>query len=178
MSDAYRDGEAPLRAQLDELVARRDELEQALAATKRDLAAAERRLGRGASHRRAGLWWSALPVGVVCLSGWAFCCSGFRCCYPRSQSAKVGAETVRQAADLYMSTENDRVCPILERLVAKKKLDAKKVQDPWGRPYLVECTADDVRVTSAGKDGFFFTADDIRDDLTPAEMKRAAELNS
>ena len=178
MSDAYRDGEAPLRAQRSDLVSRRDELEDELAGIQRELAAIEKRLGHQSVPGRAVVWVLALPVGIICLSAWGLWCSGFRCCYPRPMAAKVGAEAVRQAADIYLNTEDESGCPILERLVAKKKLDAKKVQDPWGRPYLVECTADDVRVTSAGKDGFFFTADDIRDDLTPAEMKRAAELNS
>ena len=177
MSDAYRDGEEALRAQLDDLVWQRGVLEEELAGVRRDVAAVESRLGHSETSRGRACWWIlTIPVTIIGLSvfGLARC---HRCIYPRFQSAKVGAEMIRQAADLYAETEDAPGCPILERLVATKKLDSKKIDDPWGRPYLVECTGDDVHVTSAGKDGYFFTPDDIRDDFGASEMKRVAQLN-
>jgi general secretion pathway protein G len=177
MSDAYRDGEEALRAHLNDLVWQRGVLEEELASVQRDVAAVETRLGRSEAPRgRACFWILSIPVAIIGLSvfGLARC---YSCVYPRFRSAKIGAEVIRQAADVYRSTEDAAGCPILERLVATKKLDAKKVDDPWGRPYLVECTVDEVRVTSAGKDGRFFTPDDIRDSFGASEMKRIAELN-
>jgi general secretion pathway protein G len=177
VSDAYRHGDEALRAQLEDLVWQRGVLEEELVAVERELAALKARLGDPDTRRgRACIWVLTIPVAIIGLSlfGLARCHSYV---YPRSRSAEIGVHMIRQAAEAYRSTDDADGCPILERLVATKKLEARKVDDPWGRPYLVECTDDDVRVTSAGKDGRFFTTDDIRDDFGASEMELAAELN-
>lgn len=94
------------------------------------------------------------------------------------ESAKVGAEAVRQAAELYINTDQEGGgCPLIKDLIAAKKLDAKKTDDPWGSPYRIVCgDGDDLRVHSNGRDGKENTPDDVRDDFKPTDIKRVAEL--
>jgi general secretion pathway protein G len=95
----------------------------------------------------------------------------------RIQTAKVGADAVRQAAELHMNTDGGG-CPTVKDLVDGKKLDAKKTDDPWGHPYRIVCEnkSGDLRVYSNGKDGKENTPDDIRDDFKEADVKRVANL--
>ncbi|MFO0554893.1 MAG: prepilin-type N-terminal cleavage/methylation domain-containing protein [Polyangiaceae bacterium] len=94
----------------------------------------------------------------------------------RVEAAKVGAEAVRQAAELYMNTDAEGgACPTVQDLVAAKKLDAKKVDDPWGKPYRVVCEGDDIRVWSNGRDGKEGSPDDVADDFKPSQIKEVAE---
>lgn len=177
MSDAYRDGEHVLRARWDDLTLQRAALEQELTGVRQQIAEVEARLGRVDAGRGRGCYWVlALPVTIIGLSAWGLL-SVHAFVYPRSRAAEVGAQTMAQAADIYRDVEDDVSCPTVEHLVASKKLDARKIEDPWGRPYHIDCSAERVHAVSAGKDGRFFTPDDIRDDFTPAEMRRVAELN-
>ena len=91
------------------------------------------------------------------------------------QSAKVGAEAVRQAVDLYSVDGDSGACPQVKDLVDAKKLDAKKTDDPWGKPYKVLCDQGETRVLSFGADGQEGTGDDVRDDFKPSDIKAAAE---
>jgi general secretion pathway protein G len=95
----------------------------------------------------------------------------------RIQTAKVGADAVRNAAELHMNTDGGG-CPTVKDLVEGKKLDAKKTDDPWGHPYRIVCEDEggDLRVYSNGKDGKENTPDDIRDDFKEADVKRVANL--
>jgi general secretion pathway protein G len=94
------------------------------------------------------------------------------------EAAKVGAEAVKQAAELYANTEAEGgACPTVKDLVDAKKLDGKKTDDPWGSPYRVTCEdGGDIRVYSNGKDGKEGTPDDVRDDFKPSDVKRVAGL--
>jgi len=96
----------------------------------------------------------------------------------RVQNAKVGAEAVRGAVELYkVDAADGGNCPQMKDLVDAKKIDSKKTDDPWGKPYKVLCTeGDDVRVVSFGQDGQEGTPDDVRDDFKPSDIKRVAEL--
>lgn len=94
----------------------------------------------------------------------------------RVQSAQIGADVVKQATELYLNTDGDAsTCPTVKDLAEAKKLDPKKTDDPWGRPYRISCE-DDIRVYSNGKDGKENTPDDVRDDFKPADIKRVADL--
>lgn len=95
----------------------------------------------------------------------------------RIQTAKVGADAVRNAAELHMNTDGGG-CPTVKDLVDGKKLDAKKTDDPWGHPYRIVCDDEggELRVYSNGKDGKENTPDDIRDDFKEADVKRVANL--
>lgn len=94
------------------------------------------------------------------------------------EAAKVGAEAVRQAAELYLNTEAEGdACPTVKDLVQAKKLDEKKTDDPWGSPYRVACEeGGDLRVYSNGNDRKEGTPDDVRDDFKPSDIKRVADL--
>ena len=97
----------------------------------------------------------------------------------RIQAAQIGADVVRQAAELYLNTDGDTaVCPTVKDLVESKKLDGKKTDDPWGHQYRIVCDSEDgdLRVYSNGKDGKENTPDDVRDDSKPADIKRIANL--
>ncbi len=94
----------------------------------------------------------------------------------RVQSAQIGADVVKTAAELYLNTDGDAsTCPTVKDLAEAKKLDPKKTDDPWGRPYRISCE-DDIVVYSNGKDGKENSADDVRNDFKPADIKRVAEL--
>jgi len=94
------------------------------------------------------------------------------------QAAKVGAEAVKQAAELYLNMDADTdACPTVQDLIQSKKLDAKKTDDPWNKPYRIVCgEGGELRVHSNGPDGKEGTPDDVRDDFKPSDIKRVAEL--
>ncbi len=94
----------------------------------------------------------------------------------RIESAKVGAEAVRQAAELYQAEADAGECPQVKELADAKKLDAKKTDDPWGKPYKVLCDEGDVHAVSFGPDGQEGTGDDVRDDTSKAQIKKIAEM--
>jgi general secretion pathway protein G len=76
--------------------------------------------------------------------------------------AKSGAQTVRQAVMQWHLTNGDDNCPSVSQLAQDKFLDsATDHNDPWGQPYEIKCSTDDVIVTSAGPDKKKGTGDDI-----------------
>ncbi|APR82079.1 Hypothetical protein A7982_07428 [Minicystis rosea] len=88
-----------------------------------------------------------------------------------------GCQVVRQAAELYQNLEGSAdQCPTIQDLVTSKKLDGKKVDDPWGAPYKVDCTGGEVHGVSSGNDKKFGTQDDLRDDFKDADIKRVKNL--
>lgn len=92
-------------------------------------------------------------------------------------SAVVGAGVVKQAAELYMNMDaTDESCPTIKDLVSSKKIDAQKTDDPWGKPYKIVCEEGDIRVVSSGNDRQDGTADDVRDNFKPSDVKRIADL--
>ncbi len=96
----------------------------------------------------------------------------------RVKSAVVSAGSVKNAANLYREVDAEGgACPTIKDLIAAKKLDAKKTDDPWGNPYRIVCEDDgEVVVISNGRDGKENTPDDVRDDFKPSDVKRVAQL--
>jgi len=93
------------------------------------------------------------------------------------QSAVVGASAVKQAAELYINLDSDGgECPSLKDLVDVKNIDSSKTDDPFGKPYRIVCADGDVRVYSDGNDRQEGTADDIRDDMKPTDVKKISDL--
>ena len=90
------------------------------------------------------------------------------------QTAVLDAGTIRKAAELHQNLDNVEGCPSVQDLVASKKLESGKTNDPWGRPYKVICADGEVHVVSLGKDGKEGTPDDIRDDLKRSDIERIA----
>ena len=192
MRQPYRDDREVLQLRIEELRAEADALAE-LAAKGADarvrlvelhveLQRLERRLIDDADHVPSALsrrWVWMLRGGTVALLltliGFPFLSWAT---HPRSrvQPAKVGAEAIRGAVDLWQADGDEKVCPTLDVLVAARKLEANKTDDPWGTPYRIECADEDVRVWSNGKDRIAGTADDIADDFKPADIKRVASL--
>jgi general secretion pathway protein G len=76
--------------------------------------------------------------------------------------AKSGAQTIRQAVMQWHLTNGDDNCPTTAQLAQDKFLDsATDHDDPWGQPYEIKCTGDDVVVASAGPDKKKGTGDDL-----------------
>lgn len=95
----------------------------------------------------------------------------------RIKTAVLGCGTVRQAAELYQNLEGTAdQCPTIQDLVASKKLDGKKIDDPWGMPFKVVCADGDIHAISNGNDRKEGTPDDVRDDFKAADIKRVQGL--
>jgi general secretion pathway protein G len=97
----------------------------------------------------------------------------------RVRSAALGADQVRQAAKMHREIDlggDGQACPSVGELVSAKKLDGKRVKDPWGTRYEVRCESDEVRGRSAGGDRRLDTADDVHDDTAGAEVERIAGM--
>jgi general secretion pathway protein G len=85
--------------------------------------------------------------------------------YKKSQitSAKTSARVIRGAIQTWQATSNESACPTISQLVQEKQLDpGQNNNDPWGQPYLLQCTEDEISVISGGPDKKNGTKDDIR----------------
>jgi len=77
-------------------------------------------------------------------------------------TAKTGARVVRTAIQQWQAANNEVNCPTISQLVQEKHLDpGQSTNDPWGQPYTLVCTDDEVTVISAGPDKKKGSADDI-----------------
>jgi general secretion pathway protein G len=95
----------------------------------------------------------------------------------RIKLAVQGCQAVRNAAELYQNLEaTTDACPTIQDLVTSKKLDGKKISDPWGTDYTVSCAEGEIHAVSAGNDRKFGTQDDVRDDFKDADIKRVKGL--
>lgn len=78
------------------------------------------------------------------------------------KSAETGARVIRQAVQSWQMSTGESSCPTVSQLVQDKQLDpAANTNDPWGQAYSLNCTEDDVIVTSSGPDKKKGTKDDI-----------------
>ena len=78
-------------------------------------------------------------------------------------TAKGAARVVRQAASQWRATNNETECPSISQLVQDKLLDpGQNTADPWGQPFAISCTDEDVIVLSNGPDRKRGTKDDIQ----------------
>jgi len=73
------------------------------------------------------------------------------------------ARTIRQAASMWRSLKGGPgECPTVSKLIEDKEIDpSSTTADPWGTPFVVTCTDDDVTVASAGPDAKTGTKDDV-----------------
>jgi general secretion pathway protein G len=78
-------------------------------------------------------------------------------------TATTTARTIRQAASMWRSLKGGPgECPTVSKLIEDKEIDpSSTTSDPWGQPFTMSCTDDDVTVTSSGPDGKSGTKDDI-----------------
>lgn len=78
-------------------------------------------------------------------------------------SAETGARVIRTAVQQWQASNNEISCPSMSQLVQEKVLDpGANTNDPWGTPYALTCTEDDVIVSSAGPDKKKGSKDDIK----------------
>jgi len=76
--------------------------------------------------------------------------------------AKTGARVVRTAIQQWQAANNETSCPTMSQLIHEKHLDSgTNTNDPWGQPYELRCSDDEVTVVSAGPDKKKSTKDDI-----------------
>lgn len=72
------------------------------------------------------------------------------------------ARIVRTAVKAYWLEEGTDDCPTVERLVLAGALESDgRRADPWGQPFKIDCSENEVKVTSAGKDKRMGTPDDV-----------------
>ena len=82
-------------------------------------------------------------------------------------AAALSTSSLRRVAGAYRLNHLGDECPTYAQLRTEKMLDREsKPNDPWGSPYAISCTDDDVTVTSAGPDKRIGTEDDI---VAPAD---------
>lgn len=77
-------------------------------------------------------------------------------------TAKTNAQVLRRAAQDWQRVNMEVSCPTMSQLVEGKHLDsASNQEDPWGQPWSLQCTDDDIFVQSNGPDKKQGTPDDI-----------------
>lgn len=87
---------------------------------------------------------------------------------PKFREAQVktteqNAREIRNAVNRWRGSKGGSDCPTISQLVQDKEIDtASKTDDAWGNPYKIQCTDDDVFVSSPGPDKRDGTADDIQ----------------
>ena len=78
----------------------------------------------------------------------------------RIKTARTDARNIRNIATTYVALQGGD-CPTVESLKSEKQLQGSSA-DPWGNVFKLECTGDDVIVTSFGPDGQEGSEDDIQ----------------
>jgi general secretion pathway protein G len=77
-------------------------------------------------------------------------------------SAKTNAQVLRRAVQDWQRVNMESGCPTISQLIEGKHLDsASNTDDPWGMPWAMVCTDDDIFVQSMGPDKKQGTPDDI-----------------
>ncbi|HTV20198.1 MAG TPA: type II secretion system protein [Polyangiaceae bacterium] len=77
-------------------------------------------------------------------------------------TAKTSAQVMRRAVQDWQRVNNEVTCPSVSQLIEGKHIDSgAEPDDPWGMPWNLVCTDDEVFVQSNGPDKKQGTADDI-----------------
>ena len=72
------------------------------------------------------------------------------------------AREIRNAVVRWRATRGGDQCPTVSQLVTDKEIDtASKIDDPWGSAFKIQCTDDEVTVSSPGRDKKEGTQDDL-----------------
>ena len=79
------------------------------------------------------------------------------------RSAETWARTIRAAIQNWQAASNETGCPTISQLVQEKHLDpGTSLKDPWGQEFMLNCTEDEIFVSSPGPDKKKGTKDDIQ----------------
>lgn len=77
-------------------------------------------------------------------------------------TATTSAKVMRRAVQNWQRVNNDYGCPTVSQLVESKDLDStSETDDPWGNPWVLQCSDDEIYVQSYGPDKKQGTDDDI-----------------
>jgi general secretion pathway protein G len=77
-------------------------------------------------------------------------------------TAKTNAQVLRRAVQDWQRVNNEVTCPTVSQLLEGKHLDStSSTDDPWGQPWGLMCTDDEVFISSFGPDKKQGTEDDI-----------------
>src|SRR5207244_4392588 len=80
----------------------------------------------------------------------------------QKKTAESGARTIRMAVQQWQAANNETSCPTVSQLIQDKQLDsAQNTNDPWNQAYNLNCSDDEVTVSSNGPDKKKGTKDDI-----------------
>lgn len=80
----------------------------------------------------------------------------------QKKTAEAGARTIRMAVQQWQAANNETSCPTISQLIQDKQLDTgQNTNDPWGQAYSLNCSDDEVTVTSNGPDKKKGGKDDI-----------------
>jgi hypothetical protein len=163
----------------DQAAATREEL-LSLEQQRRDLDARIDAL-RGRQRKDPGHRTSLIIGAILALLSlglWLLLASLCRFGFNRNSASLTRAEVVAVSAELYLLDRNETSpCPDVAALVASKKLEPKKSEDAWGRPYRIACSSEGVWAYSVGKDGIAHTADDIASDMPESNLETLKELS-
>ena len=101
--------------------------------------------------------------------------------FPEFAKAKVKTtrlvgQQIRQATLTYMNVDGINECPTVQDLTTAKKLEPGRSNDPWGKPYKINCADGEIRVISSGKDGKEGTPDDVPDNLSDKDIPKIADM--
>lgn len=93
------------------------------------------------------------------------------------KTATFGARTIRGAVKSWWVMGDKQGCPTVNELIEDRALDEDSPRkDPWGKPWRIECSGEQVSVGSDGPDGERGTPDDIR--VPPLQRGAAAPEDS
>ena len=113
---------------------------------------------------RAGLLFCGVALTWTCAAFGLFVGDMGKCTLslPAFREARVRVSEVHQALTTYQIERNR--CPASsDDLIAGGYIDEPRFLDPWCTRIAFLCSAEDTNVSSAGPDGVFETADDIKD---------------
>jgi len=78
------------------------------------------------------------------------------------KQATIDARKIRGVATQYVALNGGGECPTVETLIDARELDSEGGgMDPWGQPFEIACSGDDIQVASNGPDQQAGTEDDI-----------------
>jgi general secretion pathway protein G len=81
----------------------------------------------------------------------------------QKKTAEAGARTIRMAVQQWQAANNETSCPTVSQLIQDKQLDnGQNTNDPWGQAYNLNCSDDEVTISSNGPDKKKGGKDDIQ----------------
>lgn len=133
---------------------------------------------RGRRHDRRGVTLIEVLVVLAILSliAGAVGVAAYRS-FQQAQvkTAITNARTIRGAVKSYWVMSERGGCPTVAQLIGERVLDEDSPRkDPWGSNYRIECSEDQVSVSSDGPDRRAGTEDDVR--VPPLDRRAGGDV--